>query len=131
MDLEKSIQTYWDKCQEADTIKSAIDQLQMLKASLEYKAMIIRDSISGYMKSNGITQDSCAIADVFLKRGKDKVIVNIDAEALPADCQRVKIEADKVAIANRFMSGQPVDGCSIEPVYSLTIKPKTEANADA
>lgn len=58
------------------------------------------------------------------KNSQPSVILNIDAEALPTEFQRLTIEADKTALKDALENGTEIDGVSLETGEHLRIRIK-------
>ena len=52
----------------------------------------------------------------------DSVKLHIDAEDLPAEYQRVKIEADKPELKRALKRGEEIDGAELEETEHIQIK---------
>lgn len=56
------------------------------------------------------------------KNSQPSVILNIEAEALPTDYQRITIEANKEALKDAIQNGTEIDGVSLETGEHLRIR---------
>ena len=58
------------------------------------------------------------------KNSQPSVILNISAEALPTEFQRLTIEADKTALKDALKDGTEIDGVSLETGEHIRIRVK-------
>lgn len=58
------------------------------------------------------------------QKGQPRVVVRIDASELPADYQRVRVEADKTALKTALKAGETVDGVELETTEHIRIRVK-------
>lgn len=104
---------------ESKMVKAEADSLAKRAKSLASKA----DSLKKYLAS--VLEEGEKYADSTSKvswRKSESVQVNVEAELLPAECRRIKCEADKTEIKKALKSGVEIEGCSIVVNQSLSIK---------
>ena len=58
------------------------------------------------------------------QNGQPRVVVRIEASELPAEYQRVKVEADRTALKSALTGGEDVDGVELEATEHVRIRVK-------
>lgn len=108
---------------QAEMVAQEIKRLQARKQMFENRVKVLREGLKGAMEVNDINKIPSALFNIVLTDWKDgSVILSVEPEQLPKEYQRIKIEADKVAIKADLKAGVVIDGAELEKVRTLMIK---------
>lgn len=104
---------------DSEAIKAEIKTLTLRKKALENKASRVKDYVSNSIeKGKKLSNSKVAIS----WRKSKSVLVACDADLLPKEYQKIKIETDKTALKDALKAGTEIDFCSIEENSNLQIE---------
>ena len=83
--------------------------------ALKGLATRLKDTLMADLQQHGETRTTAGNFKIARqKNSQPSVILNIAAEALPTEFQRITIEADKTALKDAIQDGTEIDGVSLE-----------------
>ena len=83
----------------------------------------LKDTLMADLHQHGETRTTAGTFKIARqKNSQPSVILNIAAEALPTDYQRITIEANKEALKDALKNGTEIDGVSLETGEHLRIR---------
>jgi hypothetical protein len=97
---------------DSDLLKNEIQRLTEKKRMLDAKQESLKDYLRYNMEVNGVTKVKGKLLTITLG-APSKIVIVPDADKLPAEFVRTKVEAEKALIKSALESGQEIDGCSI------------------
>lgn len=104
---------------DADSIDSEIKRLMERKKSLQSKA----DKVRNWLEANVKTGEKLSDSRAQISWRKSKFVdVQIEANVLPIEFQKIKIDADKMAIKVALSNGQDVLGCALIERQNMQVK---------
>ena len=92
--------------------------------ALENLAKRLKDTLLADLHQHGETQTTAGKFKLARQGGQPRVVIHVEAAALPQDYQRVTIEADKTALKDALKSGQEIDGVELEDTEHIRIRVK-------
>jgi len=91
--------------------------------ALENLSRRLKDTLLADLQQHGETRTRAGNFKIARqKNSQPSVILNIEAEALPTDYQRITIEADKTALKDALNNGTEIDGVSLETGEHIRIR---------
>ena len=102
---------------DAKAIKDEVKSLQARAKAAENKAERLTDYLKYYLNGEKFKTAKVSIS----YRNSESVLVE-DASVLPAEYQRVTVEADKVAIKDAIKAGASIEGATLVSNTSMIIK---------
>jgi hypothetical protein len=105
-------------------IAAYLAELRERRERMERREEALRGLVFKVMGSAELPKVELPEATLSIRQGPRKVIV-INEHEIPEDCQRIKIEPDKVAIKQLLQAGNVVPGCILsnaEPVLTIRVK---------
>lgn len=91
--------------------------------ALKGLATRLKDTLMADLQQHGETRTTAGKFKIARqKNSQPSVILNIDAEALPTEYQRLTIEADKTALKEAINNGTEIDGVSLETGEHIRIR---------
>lgn len=97
---------------DSELLKNEIQRLTDKKRALDAKQESLKDYLRYNMEVNGITKVKGKLLTITLG-APSKIVIVPDADKLPAEFVRTKIEAEKALIKTALEAGQEIEGCSI------------------
>lgn len=123
--LEVLVGRILDAEEQFDGISARLHRNQQRKDHFEQRIESLRDLVRKLMEAAGEKKVVLNEATLFVRAGSPKVIITAKTvDELPLDCVRVRKEADKVAIRERLMRGETIDGAVLsnpEPVLNMKV----------
>lgn len=104
-------------------IKDIQEKIKYLQSSIKAKQSLIEGTekeIVDFMHSTGQTDLNVSYFHLFFL--ESEAVEVKDPKSLPENFQRVKIEADKIALKKALQAGQVIEGVSIIKNTSLQIR---------
>ena len=113
--------------QNLDTLKNGVElkikEFTRRKNAITRTAEWLKENLSAYLRVHGMHSVSAGAFKIAKqKNSQPSVILNISAEALPTEFQRITIEADKTALKLALKNGTEIDGVSLETGEHLRIR---------
>ena len=90
--------------------------------ALENIARRLKDNLHQDLIHHGEKSATAGKFKIARQNGTARVVLNIPPEELPADYQRVSIEADKTALKDALKDGTEIDGVALEPTEHIRIR---------
>ena len=90
--------------------------------ALENIGRRLKDTLQQDLIHHGEKSVTAGKFKIALQNGQPRVMLNIPPEELPADYQRVSIDADKNALKDALKNGTEIDGVALEPTEHIRIR---------
>lgn len=103
---------------EADAIRNEEKALEKRRLVVERKADGLKQFLQKYLRGEKFKTPKVSVS----YRKTSSVSVAVDPHELPAQFQRVSVDADKTAIKEALQKGEEVAGCSIVEKQSMIVK---------
>jgi hypothetical protein len=107
---------------QSDAITDERARLDTRRKAIEAKIERLREYMQYEMESIGVDKVDGALFSVRIQNNPQSVEMMLEAEKLPAEYQRVKIEADKAALKKALLDGIEIAGCKLVQTKSLRVK---------
>lgn len=105
---------------EVDAIKAEKQALEKRQKVAENRAESLTDYLRVYLNGEKFKDGRCSIS---YRKSTSTVIDDLlDISKLPDEYKRVKVEANKTAIADALKNGVEIEGCSLVENTSVIIK---------
>ena len=105
---------------EAEAIKAEKQNLEKRQKAAENRMESLKNYLAGYLGGRKFKDARCSIS--YRKSISTVIDESLDLSTLPAEYQKIKIEADKTAIKNALEAGTKIDGCALIEKDNIIIK---------
>lgn len=119
-DIESKVNVIKTNESEINSIQEQIKQLQMIVKAKQNEVDNTKEELKTFMVESGNVDMRVSFFHVFLM--ESEAVEVKDVKALPEQFQRIKIEADKIALKKALASGEVITGVSVIKNQSVQIR---------
>lgn len=112
VDAYHVVLTEWDG--DAAAIKAEVARLRERLALVERRGERLRERLLAALKIAEVRKVETSLVTARVQSGRDRVVLDVEPDALPAAYVRTKIEADKKAIGDALKDGVEIHGARLE-----------------
>ena len=105
---------------DSEALKAEIERLTARKRAIDNRAEWLKASMLSVMQEHNIERIDDLVMPLRLQNSPDSVVIK-DLDLIPEEYTKVKIEANKTAIAKALKAGAVIDGAVLETKQHLRI----------